>query len=266
MIGAGRSATICVDMSNVTSARRHAGILEILARDGFVDVGHLKRLLDCSEATVRRDLAHLQQAGYLRRTRGGAVSNSMRELPFRAKLGTMAEAKQRIAQEAAGSVGEGQAIGFTGGTTTQQVARKLASRTGLTAVTNSLTVAMELADSDTRVIVTGGELRWQTYELVGPLAEPVASQIHLDLMFVGVDGLSLDGGLTTHNPMEAGINRVLIDCSNEVTIVADHTKLGREAFAQIAPVDVVSTLITDAEAAEEQTTEFEKAGVRVIKV
>ncbi len=253
-------------MSNVTSARRHAGILEILARDGFVDVGHLKRLLDCSEATVRRDLAHLQQAGYLRRTRGGAVSNSMRELPFRAKLGTMAEAKQRIAQEAAGSVGEGQAIGFTGGTTTQQVARKLASRTGLTAVTNSLTVAMELADSDTRVIVTGGELRWQTYELVGPLAEPVASQIHLDLMFVGVDGLSLDGGLTTHNPMEAAINRVLIDCSDEVTVVTDHTKIGREAFAQIAPFDVVSTLITDVDAAEEQTTEFEKAGVRVIKV
>ena len=253
-------------MSNVTSARRHAGILEILARDGFVDVGNLKRLLDCSEATVRRDLAHLHQAGYLRRTRGGAVSNKMRELPFRAKLGTMAEAKQRIAQEAAGAVGEGQAIGFTGGTTTQQVARKLVSRTGLTVVTNSLTVAMELADSDTRVIVTGGELRWQTYELVGPLAEPVASQIHLDLMFVGVDGLSLDGGLTTHNPMEAGINRVLIDCSNEVTVVTDHTKLGREAFAQIAPVDVVSTLITDADAAEEQTTEFEKAGVRVIKV
>ena len=265
MIGTGRSATICVDMSNVTSARQ-ATILKILARDGFVDVGNLKRLLDCSEATVRRDLAHLQQAGYLRRTHGGAVSNNVRELPFRAKLGTMAEAKQRIAQEAAETIGEGQAIGFTGGTTTQQVARKLASRTGLTVVTNSLTVAMELADSDTRVIVTGGELRRQTYEFVGPLAEPVASQIHLDLMFVGVDGMSLDGGLTTHNPMEAAINRVLIDCSDEVTIVADHTKIGREAFAQIAPFDVVSTLITDVDAAEEQTTEFEKAGVRVIKV
>src|SRR5829696_1316761 len=263
-MGTGRSATICMDMSNVTSAR-HAGILEILARDGFVDVGNLKRLLDCSEATVRRDLAHLHQAGYLRRTHGGAVSNNMRELPFRAKLGTMAEAKQRIAQEAAGAVGEGQAIGFTGGTTTQQVARKLASRTGLTVVTNSLTVAMALANSDTRVIVTGGELRRQTYELVGPLAEPVASQIHLDLMFVGVDGLSLDGGLTTHNPVEARVNRVLIDCSKEVTVVTDHTKLGREAFAQIAPFGVVNTLITDVDAAEEKTRDFEKAGVRLIK-
>jgi len=252
-------------MSNVTSARQ-ASILEILARDGFADVGNLKKLLGCSEATVRRDLVHLQRAGYLRRTHGGAISNNVRELPFRAKLGTMAEAKQRIAQAAAGSVGEGQAIGFTGGTTMQQVARRLASRTDLTVVTNALTVAMELAASDTRVIIIGGELRRQTYELVGPFAELVAAQIHLDLTFVGVDGLSLDGGLTTRNPMEAKINRVLIDCSSEVTVVTDHTKLGRDAFAQIAPLGMVSTLITDVDAAEEQTTDFEEAGVRVIKV
>ena len=252
-------------MSSTTSAR-HAAILKTLAQDGFVEVGNLTRLLGCSEATVRRDLAHLQREGYLRRTHGGAISNNVRELPFRAKLGTMAEAKQRIAREAAESVGEGQAIGCTGGTTMQQVARKLASRTGLTVVTNALTVAMELAASETRVIVTGGELRRQTYELVGPLAEPVAAQIHLDLMFVGVDGLSLDGGLTTHNPMEARINRILIDRSSEVTVVADHTKLGRDAFAQIAPFGVVGTLITDVGAAEEQTTAFENAGVRVVKV
>ena len=251
-------------MSNVASAR-HAGILEVLGRDGFVAVGNLKRQLGCSEATIRRDLTHLQRAGYLRRTHGGAISNNVRELPFRAKLGTMAEAKQRIARKAAERVREGQAIGFTGGTTTQQVAKKLASRTDLTVVTNALTVAMELADTGTRIIVTGGELRGRTYELVGPLAEPVMSQVHLDLTFVGVDGLSLNGGLTTHNAIEARINRVLIGCSSEVIVVTDHTKLGRDAFAQIAPISAVGALITDVDAAEEQTAGFEKAGMRVIK-
>jgi DeoR family fructose operon transcriptional repressor len=59
---------------------------------------------------------------------------------------------------------------------------------------------------------------------------------------------------------------MLIDCSRQVTVVTDHTKLGRDAFAQIAPFGVVSTLITDVDASEEQTTEFEKAGVRVMKV
>jgi DeoR/GlpR family transcriptional regulator of sugar metabolism len=252
-------------MSNTTSARR-AGILDVLSRDGFVDVANLQKEFGCSEATIRRDLVHLQHGGYLQRTHGGAISNNARELPFRTKLGTMAEAKQRIAKAAAGFVGEGQAIGFTGGTTTQQVARKLASRSGLTVVTNAMTVAMELADSDMRVVITGGELRRQTYELVGPLAEPVASQIHLDLIFVGVDGLSLDDGLTTHNPIEARINRVLIDRSSKVIVVTDHTKLGRKTFAQIAPVGVVSVLVTDVDAAEDQTTDFEKAGIRVIKV
>jgi DeoR family transcriptional regulator, aga operon transcriptional repressor len=252
-------------MSNARVSRT-GHILEVLGRDGFVAVGNLKRQLGCSEATIRRDLTHLQRAGYLRRTHGGAISNNVRELPFRAKLGTMADAKQRIARKAAACVREGQAIGFTGGTTTQQVARKLASRTDLTVVTNALTVTMELADTGMRIIVTGGELRGRTYELVGPLAEPVMSQVHLDLTFVGVDGLSLNGGLTTHNPIEARINRVLIGCSSEVIVVTDHTKLGRDAFAQIAPIGAVGALITDVDAAEEQTAGFEKAGVRVIKV
>src|SRR5919199_448061 len=171
-------------MSSTTSAR-HAAILKTLTRDGFVEVGNLTRLLGCSEATVRRDLAHLQREGYLRRTHGGGVSNKVRETPVRGKIGAMAEAKKRIAREAAESVGEGQAIGCTGGTTMQQVARKLAARTDLTVVTNALTVAMELAASETRVIVTGGELRRKTYELVGPLAEPVAAQIHPGVIVAG---------------------------------------------------------------------------------
>lgn len=227
-------------------------------------MSRLRLEFGCSEATLRRDLEHLKRAGKLRRTRGGAVVNGAGELPFDLKLGEMAEAKKRIARAAAGLVEEGQAIGFTGGTTTLQVARQLARRSGLTVVTNALTIAMELARSAVRTIVTGGELRGRTYELVGPLSEPVASQIHLDLVFVGVDGLSLAGGLTTHNPAEARINRVLVDRAGKVVVVTDHTKLGRKTFAQIAPIDVVDVLITDGEVRGGLVEEFERGGISVI--
>ncbi len=245
---------------------RRIAILERLARDGFVDASELPLELGCSEATIRRDLEYLQRMGQLRRTHGGAVGYGSREVHFRTKLGAMPEAKRRIAEAAAELPGQGQAVGFTGGTTTQQVARRLAIRSDLTVVTNSLTIAIELADTGMRIIVIGGELRGQTYELVGPLAEPAASQIHLDVVFVSVDGLSIEDGLTTHNPTEARTDRVLMDRSAQVVVVTDHTKLGRRTFAQMAPIEVADVLVTDAGAPKELIAEFERAGLRVILV
>lgn len=250
-------------MRSAVAARR-AAIMEIITGEGFADMPRLRREFGCSEATLRRDLEQLNRDGHVRRTRGGAIVNGAGELPFTMKLGDMAEAKRRIARAAARLVEEGQAVGFTGGTTTLQVARQLSTRSGLTVVTNALTIAMELARSAVRTIVTGGELRGETYELVGPLSEPVASQIHLDLVFVGVDGLSVRGGLTTHNPGEARINRVLVDRSNQVVVVTDHTKLGRKTFAQIAPIDVVDILITDGDAGDDVVGELRGKGISVI--
>lgn len=244
--------------------RRRAAILEIIAGEGFADIPRLRREFGCSEATLRRDLEQLKQAGHLHRMRGGAIANGTGELPFTTKLGEMAEAKRRIAAVAVGLIQDGQAIGFTGGTTTLQVARQLTARTGLTVVTNALTIAMELARSSVRTIVTGGELRGQTYELVGPLAEPAISQIHLDLVFVGVDGFSVPGGLTTHNPIEARINRVLVDRSSRVVVVCDHTKLGCKTFAQIAPITLVDVLITDDGAEKDIICELKEQGLYVI--
>jgi DeoR/GlpR family transcriptional regulator of sugar metabolism len=178
----------------------------------------------------------------------------------------MEEEKRRIARKAASLVREGQAVGLTGGTTTEHVARALGARQGLTVVTNALTVAMALAESDAHVIVTGGELRGRTFELVGPLAEPVAAQVHLDIMFVGVDGMSPEGGLTTHNPIEARVNRVLLERARDVIVVTDHTKLGRKTFAQIAPIEAADTLITDSGAEDWMVEELRRLGLDVVTV
>lgn len=251
-------------MASSPEARR-SQILELLGEVGFAEVTALQQRFNCSPATIRRDLDALQDAGYLRRTHGGAVAEAPHELPFRAKLGAMAEAKRRIAARAAQMLSGCRAVGFTGGTTTQLVARQLAAGSGLTVVTNALTVAMELASSGHTVVVTGGELRGHTFELVGPLAEPAAAQIHLDVIFVGVDGISSAGGLTTHNPQEARVNRVLIERSKKVVVVADHTKLGRSTFSQIVPIDVADVLVTDAEAPPEAVAALEAAGMRVAR-
>ena len=248
------------------SAERRAGILDLLASTGFVDVSDIAQRFACSHATARRDLAALETAGYLARTHGGAHANGQRELPVSARLETMAAAKQQIAEAAAALVQDGHAVGLTGGSTTQQIARRLAGRSGLTVVTNAINVVMELARSDVRLVVTGGEMRPQSMELVGPLAEPTTRQLHLDVTFAGVDGLSVGGGLTTHHPLEAQVNRVLLERSSRAVVVADHTKLGRATFAQIVPLHGATDLITDADAPAAVVEELRAAGVNVLLV
>jgi DeoR family transcriptional regulator of aga operon len=244
------------------TARRQEAILEIVQRDGFTDIPALTRELGFSQATIRRDLAQLDRLGRLRRTYGGALAGTGPETPYREKMGEAAEAKQRIARAAAELVSAGMAVGFTGGTTTFYVARALARRSNLTVVTNALTVAMEFSGAETRVIVTGGELRGETFELIGPLAEPVLQHIHLDLMFVGVDGVSAGGGLTTYHPIEAQANRALMDRAARAVVVADGRKLGRRTFAQIAPIDRVQAVITDRDGPAAQA--IAAAGVQVV--
>ncbi|HZU14327.1 MAG TPA: DeoR/GlpR family DNA-binding transcription regulator [Chloroflexota bacterium] len=246
----------------ISAARRQDAILDIVQRDGFTNIPALTRELGVSQATIRRDLARLDRLGRLRRTYGGALATSVGEVPYRDKLSEAADAKQRIARAAAALVTDGMAVGFTGGTTTLYVARALSRSSALTVVTNALTIAMEFSGSDTRVIVTGGELRGTTFELIGPLAEPVLQHIHLDLMFVGVDGISAVGGLTTHHPIEAQANRALMERAAKSVVVADSRKLGRRTFAQIAPIDRIAMVITDADgpAVEELNT----AGVEVV--
>ena len=122
---------------------------------------------------------------------------------------------------------EGTAIGLTGGTTTTEVARALVALPRLTVVTNSLNIASELAvRPNLKLVVTGGVARAESYELVGPLAEATLAGLNIDMVFVGVDGISARAGLTTHHEVEAHTNRALIDRAQVVTVVADSSKLG----------------------------------------
>ena len=228
-------------------SERLSEILGTLAADGAVDVAALANDLGVSEATVRRDLHLLEDQRMLARTHGGAVANDvMYELPLRYKAARHHPEKIRIAREAASRVADGTILGLTGGTTTTEVARAVLDRAGLTVVTNALNIAGELAlRSDLKLVVTGGTARPESYELVGPVAERALVEMHLDVAFVGVDGVTAQEGLTTHHEVEAHTNRVLLERALRVVAVADSSKLGRIAFARICALDAVDELITD---------------------
>ncbi len=228
-------------------AARLSAVLERLADGGSLAVAELAADLAVSPATVRRDLVILEQQRLLARTHGGAIAHAVSyELPLRYKGVRHADDKRRIAREAATYVSEGMAIGLTGGTTATEVARALADRQKLTIVTNALNIASELAvRPKLKLIVTGGVVRSESYELSGPIAEASLAGLNLDIAFIGVDGIDAKAGCTTHQEVEAHTNGVMISRARRVIVVADSSKIGKVAFARICEIGSVSGLITD---------------------
>ena len=249
-------------------------ILRELQRCGSVSVEELCGLLQVSVATVRRDLEELEQEGLLRRKHGGAISIEplfyepfRHDSSFQEQIGRNAEEKRRIALAAAELVGDGETIALTAGTTTTEVVRSIRHRRGVTVVTNTVNVAMELSKrNDLEVFVTGGFLRGDWFSMVGPAANYAMSQIIVHKVFLGVNGIDAERGLTSGNSGEAAINAVMIKQAREKIVVADHSKLGACATYVFAPAAAVGLIITDTGATDDLIAPFVAMGIEVRRV
>ena len=259
---------------------RWTALLDILGRDGRLDVALAADELAVSAATIRRDLDHLAGQQLLSRTRGGAAPASVAyDLPLRYKTGRHTAEKFRIGAAAAALIRPGSVVAVNGGTTTSEVARALVTvpATGgdhdglgdnpaFTVVTNALNIANDLAVRRTiKLVVTGGVARPSSYELVGPLALPALERLHLDYVVLGVDGFDVETGATAHHEGEAAVNALMVAQATTVVVVADGSKLGQRSFARICATAAVHVLITDTGADPDQVDAFEAADVHVIR-
>ncbi|MGH3383567.1 MAG: DeoR/GlpR family DNA-binding transcription regulator [Nocardioidaceae bacterium] len=229
-------------------ADRLSAILERLSADRSLGVAELAEAFGVSQATLRRDLQDLKEQELVTRIHGGVLAQpASHELPVRYRDMHHKEEKQRIAVEAVRRIPAGPiAVGLTGGTTTREVARRLTGRDDLTVITNALDIATELAVSPrVNLVVTGGRCRPQSYELVGPWAEHTIRGLNIGVAIVGTDGISADGGLTTHDEVEAQTNAALISRARRTIVVADGSKVGRVFLARIAGLEDVDELVTD---------------------
>lgn len=251
----------------VQKAERLSAILDQVEVHGTVEVVDLMAALGVSGATVRRDLQSLSRSQLLVRTHGGAMANAAGdEVPARIKSALRLPDKRRIARAAAELVDDGAVVGMTGGSTTLELARVLMDRRGITVVTNAINIAAELAGhAGIRVVVIGGILR-HSYELVGPAAEAMLSNYHLDLAFIGVDGLTPEEGCTTYDEMEAHTDLAFLDRARRSVVVTDSSKIGRVTFARIALLSRVDELVTDSAAAPDQLNAIRQTGVQVLAV
>jgi DeoR family transcriptional regulator, aga operon transcriptional repressor len=247
-------------------ADRMLAVLRSVNTRGAVALGELAEELQVSAATLRRDLAEMEDQGLLIRTHGGARSQAVHdEVPVHLRDLEAREAKRRIALRAAELIPAGPyAVALTGGTTTAEIARALARRPQLTIITNALTIALELAARPTaKVILTGGMVRSSSFEAVGVLAENTFKAVNVGTAILGVDGISASGGATTHDEVEARTNHAMVEHAQRVMVVADGSKVGRVTFAQMADTSEIDVLVTDTTADQGELDRLRDAGVAI---
>jgi DeoR/GlpR family transcriptional regulator of sugar metabolism len=247
--------------------RRRQTIEARIGDHSEVVVAELAREFGVSEMTIRRDLKELDQDGVLVRVRGGAVRHASRsfEPPRSDRATSEPSAKRAIGRAAAALLEQGDSAILDVGTTTGELARALRGREGLTIVTASLPVAVELGEErGIRVLLTGGTLRPGELSLVGARAEEAFQDLNCDIAFIGVAGLTSEEGLTEYSLDDTRVKQAAMRHARRVAVLADHSKLGRVALATICPLNGVDLLITDAARSHPVCLAARDAGVEVI--
>ena len=248
------------------SEERQRAILELLQRDGRVLVIDLARHFRTSQVTIRKDLEILHVKGRVHRTHGGALparDGALEDPTLREKEKLHRKEKLQIAAAAARMVTEGQVVILDSGTTTTAIARALRNLQHLTIITNAVNIAAELSGSSLEVILTGGNLRKNSFSLVGPIAEETLHKLHADILFLGVDGFDVHYGLSTPNLLESKVNRAMIEISKTAVAVCDSSKFGKRSLSLIAPTASLHHVITDGGIPKADLGALKKAGVAV---
>jgi DeoR family transcriptional regulator of aga operon len=254
-------------MSAPLKEERQQRILETIRQNRRATIGELSRAFEVSDVTIRRDLRELAAQGVLRRAHGGAIAAvpAPPEPPVVQRMTQSATCKACIGRTAAALVSDGQSVFIGSGSTTAFVARNLLDRKNLTVVTNALTVATELATApDVTVVVTGGMMRASELSLVGHITEQALREVRVDKVIIGMRAISLERGMTNDYLPEVMTDRTIIEMAPELIVVADHTKFGNVASAFVAPVQRITTLVTDAAADHRVLASFEELGIDIL--
>ncbi len=240
-------------------------------KDGRVIVHDVVRTFRVSAVTARADLDALAAAGLVVRSRGGAIrkEDPAYDYPISVKGTLHHPEKARIGKAAAHLIRPHQTIILDSGSTTAEIAHQIRRRRvyPLAVITGALNIALELHQiPQMTLIMLGGILRQTSDSMVGPQAERVLRELNADHLFLGVDALDPETGLSTPDILEAQLNALMIDVSREVTIVADSSKLGRRSLSVIGPVERAQRLITDSGADPAMVAAIRARGVEVVLV
>lgn len=250
-------------------AKRHKYILDELKKHGYVKVSELSEELEVSEVTIRKDLKHLEDKKLLYRNHGSASSLSSiisdRHIDIKEKM--QAEEKALIAKKAKTLIDVNDKIMIASGTTLLALANELNTSENITVITSSVKVSLALCyNPNIEVIQLGGTMRKNSVSIIGHYAENILKSLSCDKLFLGVDGIDLDYGLTTSDMNEARINQQMIEASQKTIILTDSSKFSKRGFCKICDINQIHHIITDKEAPSHIIDMIRERGIEVTLV
>ncbi len=251
----------------MTKEERHELILETLIKHESVQVSDLSTLLEVSTVTIRKDLTELEKENKLYRSHGKAILINPyinnRSVNEKEKLAT--EEKNIIGKTAAAMITKDDSIIIASGTTVHALARNIRPIHKLTVISASLQVSEILANNEAiEIIQLGGTLRHSSNSVVGKYAEGILSSFCCSKLFLGVDGIDLEFGITTTDVREADLNKEMMRIAQKSIVLADSSKFRRRGFSKIANIEEVDIIITDSGIPDSIARRIEEMGIELI--
>lgn len=252
-------------MVSMNPLRRYEQIMEMLLADSEVTVADLSKHLHVTGKTIREDLAKLEEKGLLQRVHGGAVlahADQLGILSARNPVNHHAAEKIEIAELAVQLIEQKDIIALDGGTTTQEIARRLPNQP-LTVVTNDVIIISELARKDQIRLVVPGGYRVRNM-LTGMEAVAYIRKLNIHKAFLTATGVHAELGYTIYTGDFLDIKRAWMDTARVTYVVADHHKFGQGALFTFAKLTEVEAILTDSGISPLTIGLYEEAGVKLI--
>lgn len=246
--------------------RRNA-ILEKLQAERRVVVSELSILYDVSEETIRRDLEKLENEGYVIKSYGGAVlnENANLDLPFNIRKNKNVVGKQKIADIISQTIHDGDFLFLDASSTAVAIAKNIKGKKGLTIITNSLEIAIELLDvPECKVISTGGEIVSTAFGLVGHVTDKTIRSYYVDKAIVSSKGFDLEKGFTDSDERHANNKRSMLESARVKILAIDSSKFDRVSFAKIGDLRDITMIVTDARPEDKWLKKFAEFNVECI--
>ncbi len=247
-------------------SERHRKLIELLSSKDIVTIPEFIAEFNVSIETVRRDLSILEKQGKIKKVYGGAKLKdaSFSEPSMEKRMISKLLQKESIGKKCCEFINDGDCIFIDSGTTPYYISKFLTNKKNLTIITNSIPVVNELMNTDFNIIIIGGMIRQSERSVVTYDYLFDFSVLSIQKSFLCAGGITARNGVSDYNMQEVVTRKMIIERSNEIFVVADSSKFGRDVTVGVAPISNIDYIITDSNLNKSLAAEFDKSKANLI--